>query len=211
MAQNKIPLTLKASFIAFLAMLIPVYWVHYGPSNFLWYSDIILGLSFLAVMSESRFIASMGAVGGIFLESYWSVNFLSQLLFNYRITSLTDYMFDSSLPLWLRLISLFHVALPPLLIWLVVRLGYHRKAWMAQIVLAWVVLFTTWFLTEPSKNINWVFSYKEIEWATLSPALYLVLEGLLFAVIITLTNQILDPYRLFRRIWFRKQKKQQTS
>jgi len=55
------------------------------------------------------------------------------------------------------LLSLFHVPLPILLIYLVHRLGYDRRALVFQILLAWIVLPATYLLTPPQKNINWVY------------------------------------------------------
>ncbi|MFL6824205.1 MAG: hypothetical protein ACJ8FA_16715, partial [Xanthobacteraceae bacterium] len=40
-----------------------IYWRAYGPSNFLWLSDIGLALTLAALLSGSRLIASMAAVG----------------------------------------------------------------------------------------------------------------------------------------------------
>lgn len=41
-------------------------------------------------------------------------------------------MFEASPPRYLRALSLFHVPLPIGLLWLVTRLGYDRRAWLAQ-------------------------------------------------------------------------------
>ena len=45
----------------------------------------------------------------------------------------------------------------PLLLWLVWRLGYDRRAWLAQAALALAVLPLCFFFTDPDRNINWVF------------------------------------------------------
>ena len=42
-------LALKIALTGFLAVLVPVYWRTYGPSNFLWVSDIGLFLTVAAV------------------------------------------------------------------------------------------------------------------------------------------------------------------
>lgn len=36
---RRIPLWLKIAYTAFMAVLIPVYWAHYGPTNFLYFCD----------------------------------------------------------------------------------------------------------------------------------------------------------------------------
>ena len=190
MAQ-KIPVSLKIIYSAFMMVLIPVYWRYYGPTNFLWISDVSLILAFLAVLFENKIFASMAAIGGLVLETFWMLSFALVLFFNIHFTDIADYMFDSSLPLWLRSISLFHIALPPLFIWLILRLGYVQKAVYIQITLTWVILGITWGITKPSENINWVFSYLKIEGLSSRPLLYLILEGLGIAGVLFLTHLLL--------------------
>lgn len=172
----------------FMLILIPTYTVYYGPSNFLWISDVALILSFLAVVFESRLFASMAAVGGLILETFWLTAFLSLMLFNVHLTDIADYMFDASIPLGLRLLSLFHIALPFLFIWLVMRLGYARKAVMLQIALIWGILIFCATMTKPAENINWVYSYKELN---MNPVLYLILEGLGISLLLLFTHGFL--------------------
>lgn len=154
---GEIALWIKLAYTAFLCVLVPVYWRRYGPANFLWFSDIALFGAALALWLEDPLLASMMAVGVLLPELGWNVSFFARLLLGVRITGLADYMFDSKLPMPLRALSLFHVVLPLLLLWLVYRLGYDARALGAQTLLAWLVLPTTWLLTEPDKNINWVF------------------------------------------------------
>ena len=187
--QHRISLTLKLVYLTFMAILIPTYWVHYGPANFLWISDVTLILAFLAVLFESKVFASMAAVGGFVLESYWTVSFVLALGFNIHFTDIADYMFNASLPLWLRLLSLFHIVLPILVIWLVRQLGYYKKAVWIQIVLTCAVLSICWLFTKPSENINWVFSYQNLQ---MNPVLYLILECLGAACILFITHVFLS-------------------
>lgn len=191
MTQKKIPSFLKFTFAMFLAIMIPIYWMKYGPMNFLWFSDVTLFLAFFATIFEKKLFASMAAVGGLILETFWNVNYFLQLFFGFRLSPLTDYMFDAHLPLWLRGISLFHVALPPLVIWLILRLGYEKKAWPLQTLLGWSVLAVTWLVTDPAKDINWVYSYKKIKFISLEPLPYLLIEGAVIAVAFALTHSFL--------------------
>ncbi len=43
-------------------MLVPVYWLHHGPANFLWACDIALLVTVAALWRASRLLASMMAV-----------------------------------------------------------------------------------------------------------------------------------------------------
>jgi hypothetical protein len=186
--SKKIPSYIKLLYTAFLAILIPTYWVNYGPGNFLWISDVTLFLGFIAVVFENKLVASIGAVGGLILESFWTVCFSSDLFLNIHLCSIADYMFDPALPLWLRLLSLFHVVLPFLLIWLVLRLGYHRKAIFFQIPFSLILLMVCWLCTKPAANVNWVYTYLQIN---MNPFLYLFLEWLFIASLALITHSLM--------------------
>lgn len=131
-----IPLWIKLAYTAILCVLIPIYWRRYGAANFLWFSDIALIGTAVALWIESPLLASMMAVGALVPELGWNLSYFARLLLGLRITSLADYMFDARRPVWLRALSLFHVFLPPLLIWLVARLGYDPRAFAAQTLFA---------------------------------------------------------------------------
>lgn len=155
--SNEIALWIKLAYAAFLCVLVPVYWRKYGPENFLWFSDLALIGTALALWREDALLASMMAVGALLPELGWNLAFFARLLLGARIIGIADYMFDPKLPVYLRGLSLFHVAVPPLLLWLVDRLGYDPRALAGQTLLAWLILPATWLLTDPGKNINWVF------------------------------------------------------
>jgi hypothetical protein len=73
-------------------------------------------------------------------------------------------MFDPSLPLLLRAVSLFHVALPIVWIWLLRRWRYDGRALLAQTLLLWTVLVATRLLTPPDMDVNWVFMPRVQGW-----------------------------------------------
>src|ERR1700722_699202 len=52
----------------------------------------------------------------------------------------TEYMFDPGLPLTIRLLSLFHIVTPPLLLYAIWRLGYDPRGWKLQTLMAWIVV-----------------------------------------------------------------------
>src|SRR5437867_11500922 len=100
------------------AAILPVYLVHYGPANFLWCSDIALIVTGIALWEESRLLASMMAVGVLLPEALWNVSFFVRLLTGVRVSGLADYMFDRTIPLWIRSLSLFHIPMPVVLLWM---------------------------------------------------------------------------------------------
>src|SRR5437762_3483576 len=119
-----IPLSVKAPYTVFVCALVPLYWPKYGPQNFLWFSDIALLSTAVALWLENSFLASMMAVAILLPEIAWNIDFFSRLIFGVDAIGLAHYMFDARRPLYLRALSLFHVAVPVLLLWMLYRLGY---------------------------------------------------------------------------------------
>ena len=170
-----IPLWIKLAYTAIVLVTVAVYSVKYPLDNFLWFSDIALLITTAALWLESPLLASMVAVGTLLPEILWNVSFFGQLVTGRRVSGLTDYMFDESLPRYLRALSLFHVALPVLLLWLIARLGYDARALAAQTALAWVVLPLSYWLTDPKLNVNWVYGWGAKPQQRIAPLLYLAL------------------------------------
>ena len=144
-----------------------------------------------ALWLESPLLASMQALSVGLLELFWTVEFLLRLLTGVRLIGLTDYMFKTDNPLFVRGLSLFHLVLPFLLLWLVYRLGYEARAWMAQTLLAWAILLLCFFFTDPAENINWAFGLGNEPQKRINPALYLVLLMAGFPLLVYLPTHLL--------------------
>jgi hypothetical protein len=154
-----IPLWLKLLVTVCVGAIVVIYWIKYGPANFLWFSDVAMIATVPAVWLESGLIASTMAVGVLLPEIFWNLAYFLRLAAGRRLSGLTDYMFDKALPLWLRALSLFHVGLPILLVWLIHRLGYAPRAPWVMTGVAWVVLPLSYAFTDRKENINWVLGW----------------------------------------------------
>ncbi len=171
-----IPLWLKFAYTAFMAVLVPIYWHHYGPANFLFFSDLALFFALAAIWLESPLLASMPAVGTLATQALWIADFVAVALGG-EITGMTGYMFDSAYPAYLRALSLFHIWLPALLLFLVWRLGYEARAFWAWTILSWGVLLISYLLLPPpgpnvagtARNINYVYGFTDTEPQTIMP------------------------------------------
>jgi hypothetical protein len=186
-----VPLWLKASFTLFVLILVPVYWKQYGPGNFLWFSDIALLLTVPALWMESSLLASMVLISSGLLELLWVLDFLIHLTLGVSVIGLSAYMFHSEIRLSIRALSLFHIALPIITVWLVFRLGYDGRALPAQSVLAWIVLPMSYLLTKRSENVNWVYGFGSEPKRWMSSRLHLALLMLLFPIVIYLPTHLL--------------------
>lgn len=73
-------LWIKVPYTLFVAVLVPVYWVRYGPTNFLWFSDIALIGTLAALWLESSFLVSMMTTGVLLFDVVWSFLFFYRLI-----------------------------------------------------------------------------------------------------------------------------------
>jgi hypothetical protein len=168
-----------------------VYWLEYGPQNFLWFSDIALLTTVAALWLESPLLASMMTVAVALPELAWNVDFFGRLLTGHHVLDLSRYMFDAQIPRYLRALSLFHVVLPLLLVWITHRLGYDRRALAAQTLLALIVLPLTYWITDPAENINWVHGPGSTPQTWLPPSVYLAMLMAFFPIVVYLPTHIL--------------------
>src|SRR5580692_8105682 len=147
--QHKVALFAKIAGTAFLAVLIPVYWRTYGPTNFLWFCDAALILTVAGMWLESSLLISMCAVGILLPQCLWLVDFGGSLA-GFHVLGLTSYMFDPHLPLFTRGLSLFHGWLPLLLVWLLARLGYDQRALSAWTLVAAGLVLVCYLFVPPA-------------------------------------------------------------
>jgi hypothetical protein len=186
-----IPLWIKVAYTLMVATIVPVYFVHYGALNFLWFSDIALIVTGIALWDENRLLASMMAVAVLLPEALWNISFFARLLGGVRVSGLADYMFDGAIPLWIRGLSLFHIPMPLALLWMLHTLGYDSRALPAQTALAWVVFPVTYVLSDPKDNINWVFGPGPRPQRRLPPRVYLALLLIVFPLIVYVPTHVL--------------------
>lgn len=208
----RLPLGAKTAATAFLAVMVPVYCHTYGPTNFLWFCDTALLLTVMGMWLESRLLISMCAVGILLPQALWLVDFGTQLV-GLKLLGLTSYMFDSHLAYFTRGLSLFHGWLPILLVWLLTRLGYDKRALPCWTVLAAVSVCICYFFTPPAGahpadpntpiNLNYIYGFNDQKPQTwMNQNLYVVLWPItLFLVFFLPTHLVLrkifvDPKKI---------------
>ena len=150
--------------------------------NLFWFSHFALIMMVLAVWTGNRLLVSMSAISVLVFHSIWTVVFILQLLTGLRFGSI-GYMFDASIPLFIRGLSLFHVIMPFLILYLLSREGYEERGFVYQTVLSCLVFMFSYFISPISTNINWVFGPAGPQ-ETLPQPLYMVLMMLIVPAII---------------------------
>jgi hypothetical protein len=184
-------LTFKVAYTVFVLLVVVIWWRHYGWRNFLWFSDIAFIGAVPALWLESAALASVLAVAVLLPEILWNVDFVARLLTRRRITGLTDYMFEPERSRLLRGLSLFHVPLPLVLLWMVREYGYDARAGLTgALVLAAVVLPWSRAVSTPERNINWTYGLGPRR-SALSPAIYVALLYAAFVMLVFLPTHVL--------------------
>ncbi len=150
----RVPLWLKIAWTVWLLVWAPLYWRQYGAQNFLFFCDIGNALIGIGLWLESPLLFSWVASGLLLFESLYTVDLAGALLLGRHFIGGTEYMFDSGLPLFIRLLSLFHVVTPPLLLWMIWRLGHDRRGWKLQTLMTWIVVPINYFW-RPEMDVNW--------------------------------------------------------
>ena len=153
-ALMRVPLWLKIGWTVWVLCWVPLYWRHYGAQNFLFFCDLGNFVITIALWIESPLLFSWQAVGLLGFQTLFVIDLATALVSGHHPIGGTEFMFDRRMPLFMRLLSLFHVVTPPLLVWAVARLGYDRRGWKWQTLTCWIVVPINYFW-RPEHNVNW--------------------------------------------------------
>lgn len=153
---REIPAWLKWAALVWFAAWFPTYWRTWGAINFLRLCDVTVLLTCIGLWTSSSLLLSSQAVATILVDCAWMLDAAWQVLFSKHLTGGTEYMWDAHYPLWVRLLSLFHIVWPILLLWAIARVGYDRRGWILQIAIAAVVIPAS-RLAGPELNYNYSF------------------------------------------------------
>lgn len=147
---------LRWASLAWLAVWLPFYARGWGWTNFLHICDIAMLLGVLGLWLGSPLLLSSQAVAVLVPDAAWCLDAAWHLLFGHSLFGGTEYMWDHTIPLFLRLLSLYHVALPLVLIWAVARTGYDRRGlWLGMATFSVALIASR--LAPASQNINFAF------------------------------------------------------
>jgi hypothetical protein len=156
-AQTNIPRWIKWAAFVWLLVWFPTYWHVWGPKNFLQMCDIAMILTCVGMWTNSDLLISSQAVSALLVDAAWVLDASWRLFLRHHLIGGTEYLFDASEPLWIRLLSLYHLVLPVLLLWLLSRMGYDKRAWALQSAIALPVFIASRF-APPQKNMNFAFA-----------------------------------------------------
>jgi hypothetical protein len=155
-SANPFPTWARWTALIWLAIWLAIYLKFWGPDTFLFLCDIAVILTCLGLYTGNALLLSSQAVSSIVIDTVWLVDIATKLIFNRHLIGGTDYFFDTNYPLWVRLMSCFHVVMPFVLIAALRRTGYDRRALGLQFAIAAVAMIASRFAA-PARNINFVY------------------------------------------------------
>jgi hypothetical protein len=142
--------------LLFVAVWLPAYASVYGWMNFLHLCDITVALTMIGLWWGSPLILSSQANLAMVVNLMWILDVAARLLVGRHLLGGTEYMWDARYPLFVRLLSLFHVVLPPLLIAAVRRTGYDRRGFLLAGAIIIGLFSVSRLIGAPEDNLNFV-------------------------------------------------------
>jgi hypothetical protein len=178
--------------LAWIAVYAPSYARAYGFANFLFLCNVSVLLTALGLWRGSALLLSSQAVGDLVVSLVWTVDFLSRFLTGTHFIGGTEYMWEPRWPLPTRLLSLYHMALPVILVTSLRRTGYDRRGlWLQSAIAVAGVLLGR--LLGPEANINNAFVDPIFKRSWQPAALHLaIVTGALVLVAYPLTHLALQ-------------------
>ncbi|HKV06161.1 MAG TPA: hypothetical protein VJO53_13780 [Candidatus Acidoferrales bacterium] len=179
----RFPAWVRWAAIAWLLIWIPAYGRTWGAANFLHVCDIAVILACIGVWSNSALLISSQTVSSLLVDAAWTLDAGWRLFRGRNLIGGTEYLFDASYPLWIRLLTLFHIAMPVLLLWALQRIGYDRRGWALQCAIA-LPAFVAARFTSPAVNINYAFTDPFVHRAWGPAPVHVMISWLFMAVVI---------------------------
>lgn len=190
--RSLVPAWLKAGFTAWLSVLIYCDWTFYGPWIQLWFCNVGNIILAVALWRESRLLFSWQAISLLVVDAFFTIDFVGRWVLGFHPIGGTEYMFDAAhYPLHMRLLPLFHLVIPVLLIWGIRRFGYDRRALALQVTTMWVLLLISYFFAPPEMDINYVLGPFEKQQTYMAPGLYLLVCMLVCPLILSVPPHLL--------------------
>jgi hypothetical protein len=147
---------LRWAVLFWLLVWLPVNLQAWGWQNMMHFCDVGAVIACLGIFFENSLFSSTQAVSALFVGALWGLDVGWRISFGHHLFGGTEYMWDTNYPLWLRLLSLFHLWLPIALLEALRRIGYDSRALAVQSAIAGVLLVISRFL-DPALNMNYAF------------------------------------------------------
>ena len=152
---HRFPL-LRWAALAWLAVWLPFYAQAYGAWHFLFLCNLGVLLTVAGIVFDRPLLLSSQLLMAPLIAALFALDLGARLATGQFLHAGTAFLWDDSLPLAVRLLSLYHLAWPLVLAWCVLRAGYDRRAFALQCLLGVVAVAAGLWLAPASENLNYV-------------------------------------------------------
>jgi hypothetical protein len=142
--------------LLWMVVWLPAYVRVWGWANLLHFCDVAVILGCAGLWWGSSLLISSQAVSSLTAGILWSIDVGWRLVTGRFLVGGTDYMWDTRFPVWVRLLSTFHIGLPVVLLWAMRKTGYDRRALALQAAIAAGLLIVSRFLSA-EMNLNYAY------------------------------------------------------
>jgi len=175
-----------------LVVFLASYGLAYGLANFVFLCKLSVILGAIGIWTGSRLLISSQAVAVLLVGATWTLDVGWRLVLGRYLIGATAYMWDPHWPLFTRLLSLYHVALPIALVLALRHVGYDPRGYWLQSGIA-LVAVSAGRLLGPQANINYAFVDPILERSWGGPvAQVAVVAGFLVLVAYPLSHLLLS-------------------
>jgi hypothetical protein len=142
--------------LTWMIVWLPAYVRVWGWANLLHLCDMAVILACAGFWWGSSLMISSQAVSSLLAGVLWSLDVGWKLATGRYLVGGTEYMWAAHYPLWVRLLSLFHIGMPIALLCGLRRVGYDRRGLATQSGIAAGLLVVSRFLP-PALNLNYAY------------------------------------------------------
>jgi hypothetical protein len=142
--------------LLWVAVWLPAYICAWGWANLLHLCDLAVILGCAGLWWGGPLLVSSQAVSSLAAGIIWFLDVGWRLVTGRFLVGGTEYMWDTRVPLWIRLLSSFHIGLPLALLWAMRKIGYDRRALGLQAAIGGGVLILSRCLP-PALNMNYAY------------------------------------------------------
>ena len=146
--------TLKIVYTVWFLLWCISYLSWFGPSSMLWMCCIANIALLLGLWQGSPAVISFAGLAVLFAQILYTADLAGRILFGVHFSGASRYLFDDAQPLYIRMLSLFHLWSPPLLLALLSRFGYDRRAFIHVALCALIVFPISFAAFDPSRDTH---------------------------------------------------------
>lgn len=142
--------------LAWLAIYMPAYAHAYGIWHFLMLCNLGVLLTAVGILFDRPTLLASQAVAAPGIFVLWIVDAGARLATGTHLHGGTAYMWDPSIPMLVRVLSLYHLAWPFVLAWTLDKRGFDRRGLVLQVAIAAAAFVIAVAVAPQAENLQYV-------------------------------------------------------